>query len=135
MIEPAAQDPCERGAGVLSTVFGVAIMLALLAVATHVAVGLWARTATESIAYDAAREVATAPTDDQGVRAKAIERAMARLGGHSERVSLEFDDAGPDIVVLHVTSEPTGLMPRLAGSAGIVGELRRTIRIRREKVD
>lgn len=133
MTHGAAHDSRERGAGVLSTVFGVAIMLALLAVTTHVALGLWARTATESIAYDAAREVATASAGDRSVRADAIARAKARLGGRAGGVTLRFENGDPDFVVLHVTSEPTGLMPRLAGSTAIVGELDKTIRIRREK--
>ena len=130
----AARGPApERAAGILPTVLGVAIMLGLLAVCSHVAVGLWERTSTESVAYDAVREVATAPDDGHDVRRRAIERARERLGGRSADVDMYFVDAGPEVIALHVRSGPVGLLPVIAGRVAIVGGLDRTITIRREQ--
>ena len=48
----------ERGSGLLSTVIGVAVVIAVLGLAVNLAVGLWLRSTVDAIAYDAARSVA-----------------------------------------------------------------------------
>lgn len=127
----------ERGSGLLPTVFGLAIVLAMLGMACNVALGLWSRTATESIAYEAARWVATADPDADhiAVRDQAVERACAQLGKDCQGVRLEFEPLDPadPMVHLHVKAPGVRLLPRFLASGGpIVGELDRTIRIRRE---
>lgn len=127
----------ERGAGLLPTVFGLAIVLAMLGVGCNVALGLWSRTATESIAYEAARWAATADpgADQAAIREQATDRACAQLGGDCSDVHLAFEPTDPadTMVHLHVHAPGVRLLPRfLAGGGPIVGDLDRTIRIRRE---
>lgn len=127
----------ERGSGLLPTVFGLAMLLGMLGLACNVALGLWSRTTTESIAYEAARSVATAEpgVDQEAVRGQALERACDLLGGNCADVELYFESAAADhpMVELHVNAPGVGLLPRFIADGGpVVGELHRTIRIRRE---
>ncbi len=127
----------ERGAGLLSTVFGLGVALAILAFASSVAISLWDRSSVESVAYEAALEVATAPSDSppQQVRATALERACDRLAARCAGVELSFRDAPTDpMVELRVRASARGGLPRIAGSVGsVVGELDRTILVRKER--
>ncbi len=127
----------ERGAGLLSTVFGVAVILGMLGVAVNVSLGLWARTTTESIGYEAARYVATAPAgaDLEILRSQACERACTALGPRCSSVTLEFVGVGDTstFVELRVRAPGVGLLPRMVADGGpMVMDLDRTIRIRRE---
>lgn len=130
-------DGSERGTGLLATVFGLAVLLAMLGLACNVALGMWSRTTTESIAYEAARSVATAdPEADRGaLREQALERACDQLGGDCAGVHLCFghEVQGPHMVALHVEAPGVGLLPRFIADGGpVVGGLNRTIRIRQE---
>jgi hypothetical protein len=129
----------ERGAGLLPSVFGLGVVLGLLGLCTNVALGLWWRSTTESVAYEAARMVATAPpdADPREVGETATDRACAALGPRCAGVTMTFAPtvAGTDgdMVELRVRAPGVRLLPRLVGSAGpVVGALDRTIRIRRE---
>lgn len=127
----------ERGSGLLPTVFGLAVLLGMLGLACNVALGLWSRTTTESIAYEAARSVATAEpgVDQAALRDQALQRACDLLGGDCEEVYLSFESASADhtMVELHVNAPGVGLLPRFIADGGpVVGDLNRTIRIRRE---
>jgi hypothetical protein len=127
----------ERGSGLLPTVFGLAVLLGMLGLACNVALGLWNRTTTESIAYEAARSVATAEpgVDQEAVRDQALDRACHLLGSNCADVDLYFESAVADqpMVALHVSAPGVGLLPRFIANGGpVVGELNRTIRIRRE---
>lgn len=127
---------CERGSGLLSTVFGVMVLMALLGLATNVALGLWERTTIDAVAYDAAREVATAPngSDVAQARAQAIARAREILGKRSDDVQLEFvdDPAASHEVVLHVRSPGVSLLPRMIATGPVVAGLDRRITVWRE---
>ncbi len=116
--------------------FGVAILLGMLGLAVNVSLGLWCRTTTESIAYEAARTVATAPSDADPMRTQdqAIERACAQLGPRCGQVQLAFEHSTADrMVTLRVEAPGVRLLPRFLADAGpVVGDLDRTIRIRRE---
>jgi hypothetical protein len=127
----------ERGSGLLPTVFGLALLLAMLGLACNVALGLWSRTTTESIAYEAARSVATAEpgADQEAVRDHALERACELLGNNCADVDLHFEPTTADqpMVSLRVSSPGVGVLPRFIADGGpVVGALDRTIRIRRE---
>lgn len=125
----------ERAAGLISTLFGLGALLAMLGLATNVALGLWARTRTESIAYEAARAVATAPagSDATTVRALAVQRACSALGDRCGEVQLDFESAATDtFVTLHVRAPGVRLLPRMVAGDAVVGDLDRLIRIRRE---
>lgn len=120
----------ERGSGLLSAVLGVGVVMALVGLASNVALGLWTRSTVDSIAYDAARAVATAPAgvDPVQARQRAIERARELLGPHGRRVDLRFEpDPAADVVVLRVRTPGVSLLPRMLGSGPVVGGLDRRI--------
>lgn len=125
----------ERGTGLLGSVFGVGIVLALVGLASNVLLGLWVRSTVDSVAYDAARRVATAPLDaGPDVGASALSDARRALGRYGERVSLRFEHPpGADLVVLHVRSPGVALLPRLLGGGPTVGDLDRRIVLLRER--
>lgn len=117
--------------------FGLAVLLGMLGLACNVALGLWSRTTTESIAYEAARSVATAApgADRAAVREQALTRACDQLGGGCAGVHLEFKPvpAGEPMVALQVRAPGVSLLPRFIARGGpVVGGLDRTIRIRQE---
>lgn len=126
----------ERASGLLPTVFGLAILLIMVGLSVNVALGLWSRSTTESIAYEAARRVATAPpgADSSVVRADALDRACAKLGTRCPTVELHFlADAGDPMVGLRVVAPGVALLPRfIAGGGPVVAGVDRTIRMNRE---
>lgn len=129
----------ERGTGLLGTTIGVAAMIAMLGFASNVSLGLWTRSTVDSVAFDAARRVATAPDSDQlsavtlsQVEAAALEQARQSLGSFGQGVSLEFEHPNNSVVVLHVRSPAQGLLPRMMSSLPLLGAMDRKIILRRE---
>jgi hypothetical protein len=124
----------ERGSGLLSSLFGVTMLLVLLALASQVALGLLRRTTAEAVAYDAARRVATAPEGTSRVDAEARARQHARavLGEAADGVELQFLPAPADRVVLQVRSEGVSLLPSALGDGVRVGGVDRRIVLVRE---
>lgn len=109
--------------------------MVMLGVATNVAVGLWTRSVVDAVAYDAARDVATAPvgSDPTLVRESAIAKARTALGRYGQRVRFRFESApGADTVVLHVTAPANNVLPALITGGSIVGPLDRRIVVRQE---
>lgn len=127
----------ERASGLLPSVFGLAVLLTMLGLASSVAVNLWARSSIESIAYETALEVATAPpeADLELVRRHALADACSLLGERCSDVRLSFVDSDADpMVQLRVQASASGLLPRMiAASGSVVGDLDRTIRIHKER--
>ena len=125
----------ERGSGLLGSVLGVGILIALLGLASNVALGLWTRSTVDAVAYDAARDVATAPSgsDPAAVRSAAVHRAEALLGRYGRRVDLRFEGAwtAPS-VTLRVRAPGISLLPRMLGDGPVVGALDRRIVVARE---
>ena len=137
-VDPTPRRPDERGSGALSSIFGVGVFLLLLMFCSHVLLNLWLTSSVDAVAHDAAVDVATSGADDArlaDVEARAVDRARAALGRYGDRVTLTFEPAAPDRVVLHVTAPEIGLLPPvvadLAGSNG----LDRRIVVRRESSD
>lgn len=132
---PRLGERTSRGSGMLSSVIGVGVALALVGFAADVSLGLWTRSTVDAIAYDAARDVATAPsgTDPHAVAAAAIRRARELLGRHGRDVELRFEHA-PDsaVVVLRVRAPGTRLLPRVIGGGPVVGAIDRRIVMARE---
>lgn len=126
----------ERGSGLLGSVIGVGIVTALVALSANVALGLWTRSTIESISYDAARSVATAPysADPRTAEQRATDRALSLMGSVGRRVELRFehDSATSDVVVLRVRAPGVSLLPRMVDGGPVVGALDRRIVIRRE---
>jgi hypothetical protein len=113
----------------------VGVLLALVGLVANVALGLWTRTTVDSVAYDAARHVATAPArvPDAVARRQALERATTLLGRYGERVRLDFEQApGADVVVLRVRAPGVSLLPRVVDAAPTVGALDRRIVMAKE---
>lgn len=125
----------ERGAGLLGTLFGVAIVIVLVGLAANVALGLWTRSTVDAVAYDAARRVASTPTEgDAASRAREASAAARRLlGPHGSKVQLTFESLGPPSVVLRVRAPGVSLLPRMVRGGPVVGALDRRIIIRREE--
>lgn len=125
----------ERGAGLLGSVLGVGIVVALVGLASNVLLGLWVRSTVDSVAYDAARRVATAPqTESEAVRATALAEARRSLGTYERRVEMRFEhEPTSDVVVLHLRAPGVALLPRVLGRGPTVGDLDRRIVITRER--
>lgn len=126
----------ERGTGLLGSVIGVSVVMAILGLAVNVTLGLWTRATVDSVVYDAARRVATAPagTDSAVVEHDALRRARDLLGRYGRDVELRFEHAPDDeVVVLRVRAPGVSLLPRMLGSAPVVGGVDRRIVVRREQ--
>lgn len=123
----------ERGSGVLSTTFGVGVVLVLLFFASHLLLNLWLISVVDDVATDAAVTVARVPAGEDLGRAQALalERARSTLGNIGDRVHMEFE-SNDESVVLHVTAPELRLLPSsVADPLGDDG-IDRTIVIARE---
>lgn len=129
----------EQGSGLLSAVIGVGVVAALIGLMANVALGLWIRSTVDSVAYDAARAVATTPgvldSPETALSSQRMATARARtlLGRYGEQVSLEFVPSGSaDVIALHVRAPGTKLLPRMIRGGAVVGAIDRTIRVQVE---
>jgi Flp pilus assembly protein TadG len=122
----------DRGAGLLSTSFGILFFLGFLFFAVQLLFNLYATSVVTSATYDAARSVAAS-----GHPATATDAAEARareaLGSYASRVTFTWDLADPEVVKLRVTA----VNPRFLGPAidSLVGfdVIDRTVVVRVEK--
>jgi hypothetical protein len=125
----------ERAAGLLSAAIGIGVTMGLLGLIVNVALGLWTRSTIDALAYDAAREAATAPAHlprDQ-VADRAVTRSRSLLGPVGDEVTLRFIDSDdPSVVVLHVRAPGVAVLPRLIGGGPTVGAIDRRIVMTRE---
>lgn len=123
----------ERGTGLLGTVLGVAIVAGLLGFAANLTLGLWTRSTVDAVAYDAARDLATAPraTDPDTAARTAITRARSMLGPYGDRVDFDVT-INDEAVALRVRAPGVGLLPAMVDTGPMVGALDRTIVVRRE---
>jgi len=126
----------QRGSGLLSTAFGLAMVVGVLGLCVNVSLGLWERSTTDAVAHDVARWVAEAPagSDRAIVERRALARGADALGQrrHDVRMEFERDPGDPDRVVLRVRSPGVRLLPRMIGDRVVVGSLDRRIVMRRE---
>jgi hypothetical protein len=99
---PAAKR--QRGAGLLSTSFGVLFFVGFLLFAVQLLFNLYATSVVTSAAYDAARSVATAPSQPatQEQLDAAVDHARSLLGKYRDRAAFDWDLSDPDVVRLHV---------------------------------
>ncbi len=101
----------ERGSGLVSTLAGVTMFLALLFFAVHLLLNLYGASTVTAVAYDAARIAAGSGGDEGAARAYAEDL----LGGYVERdaLTLDFSRSDADVVRLRVVAEhPTAdLLP------------------------
>lgn len=129
----------ERGAGVIGTLLGAGVFVALLLFAVQVLVGLYATTVVTAATYDAAKSVAgsdAGPTPS--AMADAERTAQAQLGAYGDRVRFTWATAHhggrPDVVRLTARAPRPSFLPRaLLGAVG-PGDIERTVRVRVERV-
>ena len=126
-------SPTERASSLLGTALGVAVLLALVSFAADVGIGLWARSAVDAAAADAARELAALPSGQESPErtADAVNRAVATLGPFGARVRMSVGSSDQAVAV-HVVAPALGLLPRVVGGGSVVGGIDRTVVVRRE---
>lgn len=126
----------ERGTGVISTLLGAGVFLLMMLFAVQVLVGLYTRSVVTAATYDAAKAVAGADAGGgaAGVARAAAERnAHAQLGAYGRRVRFSWRLDG-DVVQLTARGPRPSFLPRsLTGPLGL-GDIVRTVQVRKEKV-
>lgn len=130
----------EAGSGLLPAATGVLVFLLLMLVAVQVLTNLYAVSAVQSAAFDAARVAAgaDAPKDDAAglavTRRAAEEQVRSILGrygrDHVRAVVLDYDG---EEVTLTVHAESPALLPRLLAPAFALGRVDRTVHVRAER--
>lgn len=129
----------DAGAGLISTISGLLVFLALLLFATQTLIALYARSATTSAAYEGARLVAGArtphdvsPIPDKA-RVHAESTVRSQLGAFGNRIELDWSSTTWDTVALTVRARPLGfLWDSLKGSGA--PRIEQTIRVRVEQM-
>lgn len=114
----------EAGTGVIGSVVGVFVFLALLLFAVQVLVGLYATTVVTAAAYDAAKAVAGSDRPSLTLAEDTARRHIGRLGDRTT-FRWEVDD---DVVALTVRAPRPTLLPLVAD------DVVRTVRVRVESV-
>lgn len=119
----------QRGSGLVSTLAGVTMFLALLFFAVHLALNLYGASTVTAVAFDAAR-IAAGSDGDQGA---ASAYAEGLLAGYAERGDLTLDWSASDadhvrlrVIAAHPTAD---LLPFVAFPFDTTD---RTIVVRRE---
>ena len=104
----------ERGAGLLSSVFGLTVFLVLLLFCVQVMYHLYATSAVTGALYDAGREVAGFDGgEDRSASAARAEATMReRLGQYGrERIELRWDLSDPNTVRVEVRADHPSVFP------------------------
>lgn len=124
----------EAGSGLIPTVTGVTIFLLLLLVAVQIAFNLYAASAVQAAAFDAARLVAAEGTDLSSAQAMAESHVRSVLGRYGDKqvtaVKVELD--GQD-VTLTVSARNRSLLPRLLPDGFASDTVERSARVRVER--
>ena len=124
----------ERGAGLVPTLAGVTVFLALLLVAVQVVYDLYATSAVTAAAYDAARVVAGSDADGRAGSVSQAEGAARRvLGDYGARVQFSWN-VGVDTVELRVVANNPGFLPVALRRPLGADRVDRTVVVRRERV-
>jgi len=129
--------PADRGAGLISTAAGVVVFLVFLLFAVQLLFGLYASSAVNAVANDAAARAASADAPPLDV---IEDQARASLGdvGAAATFAWSAEDADrdgeADTIVLQVVARPPRFIPASVGGAIGLEEVRRTVRVRLEEV-
>lgn len=119
----------ERGVGLIGSVAGVTVVLALLTFAVQLTVNLHTASVVTTAAHEAAR-LAAAGAD----RGEAEALAQSMLGDLGDDTRFEWSDADPDVVALRVVVEPPRVALPLVDDALGLDVVDRTVTVRREQV-
>lgn len=140
MTAPAALVPeRERGQSLVTSIAAIAVFLGFLLFAVHICVNLYAETTVTANAYDAARRVARAEvagSDRRAAIAIAKEDLRENMGRFASRITyLDIRVRGDDVVELEVhVDRPSFLIFEEDLGGGPLGELKKTVRVRVERV-
>ena len=115
----------------ISSIFGLFVVLVLMLLAVQVVYDLYATSAVTAAAYDAARVVAGAD-GGPGATAAAEDGARQALGRYGDRVQFEWA-VGEDVVQLHVMARNPGFLPVALRRPLGVDLVDRTVRLRTER--
>ena len=129
----------DEGAGLIATISGLLVFLALLLLAVQTLIGLHTRSVVTDAAYEGARAVAGARVDHSDPAAVAAAQATAEakvrslLGRFGDRVTLDWTGTTADSVALTVRARPPGfLWSALRGVGPAIVE--RTVHVRVEEL-
>lgn len=124
----------DHGSGLIPTVTGVTIFLLLLLLAVQVVFNLYAASAVQAAAFDAARLVAAEGSDLSAAQAVAeghVRTVLGRYGDdHVESVQVALDG---DAVLLTVKARNRSLLPRLLPDGLASDTVERSARVRIER--
>jgi hypothetical protein len=128
----------EQGGGLIGTISGLLVFLALLLFAVQSLFALFARSAVTDAAYEGARQLAgnRVVHSDFGsllaARARAEHTVRSHLGRFGTTVELDWSGSSPEAISLTVRARPPGfLWDALRGSGP--NPIRRTVRVRVER--
>ncbi|MFA9432665.1 hypothetical protein [Egicoccus sp. AB-alg2] len=123
-------DRGESGSSPVTAVFGVAIFLAFVLLATQTLLHLYASSVVSSAAFDVARRGAA---EGGGGCAEVDRRVRARLGDHGAGARVDCLVDGEQLRVRVLADSPARLLAGLRRDAGVRG-IERTATVRIERV-
>lgn len=128
----------ERGGGLIGTISGLLVLLALLLFAVQSLFALFARSAVTDAAYEGARQLAgdRVAHEDLGAvllaRQQAERTVRSHLGRFGSEVQLDWSGSTSDTISLNVRARPPGfLWDALRGTGPDL--ITRTVRVRVER--
>lgn len=127
----------DRGAGLLSTAAGVVVFLVFLLFAVQLLFGLYATSTLNAVANDAAVRAASSDAPPLEVIEAEARRSLGEVGSSATFVWSTDDSDGDgegDTVVLEVAARPPRFIPASIGGAIGLDEIRRTVRVRTERL-
>lgn len=123
----------EEGVGVISSMIGVFVFLLLMLFAVQVLYGLYATSIVTAVTYDAAKTVAGSDGGGSAeAEADAERNATRQLGRYGDDVKFDWDDSDNDTVRLRVRAPRPSFFPRQLVGDSVLGDIVRTVRVRRE---
>lgn len=128
----------DDGAGLIATIAGLLVFLALLLFAVQTLVSLFVRSTTTDAAYEGARIVAGARTDHDesavpdAARVRAEQTVRGLLGRFGGRVELDWSQSTWETVALTVRARPPGFL-WVSLHAVAPATIDRTVRVRVER--
>jgi hypothetical protein len=126
-----------RGTALFSTAIGVLVFLVFLMFAVQLLFSLYASSVVTAVASDAAHRFAAAPGSSPAAIEAEARHDLGDLGRSASFTWRREDSDGngvSDTVVLIVVAYPPRFVPRSIGSGAGLTEVRRTIRVREERL-
>ena len=122
----------ERGTGVIGTWFGFVIFIGMLLFTMQALLNLYATSVLTSVAWDAAREVASSH-GDAAAQATAETRARHLMGRFGDDVTFDWSASSDEDVVLRVRGDVPSVMMQGFGGRMPFASIDRTVRLRVER--